>query len=129
MTDRARALLADSLRRQRPILGPPHLASEVASALYQRNRSTDPARHITDDEADRAMQQFLATPLVLTAPDDLYTEAITFARTHGIRSIYDSLYVVMARLTTTELWTADERLLTALGGRAPWVRSLADYPV
>jgi predicted nucleic acid-binding protein len=43
--------------------------------------------------------------------------------------VYDALYVVLARLLNAELWTADGRLVTQLAGRAPWVRSLRDYPL
>ncbi len=37
--------------------------------------------------------------------------------------------VLLARLLDAELWTADERLLTQLAGRAPWVRPLRSYPL
>jgi predicted nucleic acid-binding protein len=40
--------------------------------------------------------------------------AVTFER-----SFYDSLYVALAMSTKTELITADERLVNALGSRFP----------
>ena len=74
------------------------------------------------------MTTFLAYPIELVWVADLYEQAFRLAGRHRLPSVYDGLYVVLAQLLHTELWTADERLLTSLGTAAPWVRWIGDYP-
>jgi predicted nucleic acid-binding protein len=57
---------------------------------------------------------FLSYPVQLANPKNLYQEAFTFAHSRGLLSIYDALYVVLARMLNAEIWTADQRLLVAL---------------
>ncbi len=121
-TDRARALLVDSAHGS--ILGPPILASEVTNAIYQRLRRRD----IAPGEAEEALLGFLAMRIQLVSPPGLYQEAFAFARAHGLRDSYDSLYVVLARMVEGDLWTDDRVLLKSVGPVAPWVRWIGDYP-
>jgi predicted nucleic acid-binding protein len=125
-TEQSRTLFSSSLRDRRPVLAPPHLKSEVTNALYQRLRTTIEARRITEAEADSALAAFLCLPITLLAPEDL--RAFAFAKTHRLPSIYDSLYIVLAEITNTELWTADRRLLNSIGTAVTWVRFIGDYP-
>lgn len=128
-SDRALRLWEDCALARRPVLSTPRFAGEVASAIYQRVRTTDPIKHLDIAGAREALTYFLAYPVELGNPPDLVRDAFDFAHAHGLPSIYDALYVVLARMLDVELWTADQRLLTALGGAAPWVRPLASYPV
>lgn len=121
-TDRARALLTDSVSRS--ILGPPHLASEVTNAIYQRLRRRD----ITATEAGEALERFLAIGPELISPAGLYQQAYDFAQTHSLKNVYDSLYAVLALILELDLWTDDRVLLRALGPAAPWVRWIGEYP-
>ena len=68
-------------------------------------------------------------PVEVLTPPDLYERAFTFAHTHGLVSSYDCLYVVFAQLVGVELWSADERLLNAVAGIAPWVHAIRAYPL
>lgn len=126
-TEQSRALFSSSLDARRPVLAPPHLKSEVTNGFYQRLRTTVATRRITEAEADRALAAFLSLPITILAPEDLYLRAFVFAKTHRLSNIYDSLYVVLAHMTNTELWTGDRRLLNSLGTAAPWVRFIGDY--
>ncbi len=123
----AHALLHDTVEAGRALVGPPHLIGEVANALYQRVRSREPVRHLTDEEAREALDAFLAMAVELLAPAGLYERSWAFARAHNLPSIYDSLYVVLAQILGADLWTADRRLLAAVGPVAPWVRFIGDY--
>jgi predicted nucleic acid-binding protein len=124
-TEQARSLLRDNARR--PIIAPPHLSSEVTNALYQRVRTTDPTKHISAAEAQKALRQFLRFRLELRAEPALYQQALLFAQTHRLSQIYDSLYVVLAQMVGTELWTGDKRLINVVGSVAPWVRFIGVY--
>lgn len=128
-SDRADQLLADCADDNRAIAAPPHLYAEVTNVLFQRPLRSDPAVRITAEAARQALAQFLSIPIQLVSPDGLYPEAYDLARTYALRSIYDSLYVVVARQLDCELWTADRRLLETLSGNAPWVRFIGDYPL
>jgi predicted nucleic acid-binding protein len=127
-TEESRSLFAKSLQDRRPVVAPPLLPSEVGNALYQRLRTSVASRRLTDAEADGALAAFLHLPITLLAPDDLYPSAFAFAKTHHLPSVYDSVYVVLAQLLQTELWTADQRLVHAVAPSAPWVRWIGDYP-
>ncbi len=129
-TDQARALFNDALQHHRPLLAPPHFLSEVTNALYQRvMQRRQPQCHLTEAEADLAVQAFFNLPIRLSNPAVLYPQAFAFAKAHNLPSIYDALYVVLAQLLTTELWTGDERLYNAIHTAAPWVRFIRDYPL
>jgi predicted nucleic acid-binding protein len=105
------------------------LVSEVISIIFQRRRSQDPQRRISEAEAEDALHRFLALPLVIVAPDGLYEQAFIFARDHGLNNTYDSQYVVLAQMLGVEMWTDDQALIRALGAAAPWVKSIRDYPL
>jgi predicted nucleic acid-binding protein len=127
--DLALKLRADAALARRPMLSAPHFPCEVANAIYQRLRSTDPSKHLDLADAEEALTLFLASPVQLVDPPNLTRDAFTFAHAHGLVGIYDALYVVLAQILNAELWTADGRLLTQLAGRAPWVRPLSSYPL
>jgi predicted nucleic acid-binding protein len=126
-TDQARALLADALHARRPLVVPPHFLSEATSALYQRTRTSNSATHISEEEAKEALVRFSQFPLAIAAPNALYEQAFGFAREHRLPSLYDSLYVVLAKLLDGVLWTADQRLMNTAAPVAPWVRFIGDY--
>jgi predicted nucleic acid-binding protein len=126
-TDQARALYEAALHARRPFLVPPHFFSEVTSALYQRTRTREPARHLTEDEAHEALTRFSRFHVQTAEPEHLYDSAFLFAREHRLPSLYDSLYVALAQMMEVTLWTADQRLFTTASPVAPWVRWIGDY--
>ncbi len=128
-SDRAERLYLDCLADQYPLAGPVHLLSEATNAIHQRWRSSDPAKRLTEREADIVVSSLLQYKIELLSPPGLYRRAAAFARAHGLFTIYDSLYVVLAEMLGAELWTADRRLLRQIAGVAPWARWLGDYPV
>ncbi len=52
--------MRDTVEAGRALVGPPHLIGEVANALYQRVRSREPVRHLTDEEARDSLYVVLA---------------------------------------------------------------------
>lgn len=129
-TDRALAFFGDYRGTGRVIIAPPHLPAEVCNAIYQRfRRRRAPEYHITEREADVAIQAFLLLPIELVAPQGLSKLSFEFAKRHNTPSMYDAIYVVLARMLDVELWTADRRLHNAVATAAPWVRFIGDYPL
>jgi len=102
---------------------------EATNAIYQRLRTTDPIMAIPLAEAAGAIVDLLDQPLEVLAPFGIYGHALDFATAHRLPSVYDAIYVVLAQMLGAELWTADQRLLTALNSAAPWVRDIASYPL
>lgn len=119
----ARALLRDALAQQEPIVAPPLLPSEVANIIRQRMRQGQ----VQLDEARALLAQFLALPISLQTPQTLYDQSLVLADQHNLPAVYDAHYVALAELLGATLWTADQRLLRALGGRLPFVRWIGDY--
>ena len=126
--EHAQALYERAIRAGRPVLAPPLLPAEVINAIYRRRRRTG-ADTLTPEEAREAVDRFLAYPITLVDPAGLYRTAYTLAETFQLPTIYDATYLALAQLLQVELWTADERLLKALGGRDPRVRRLGDFPL
>ncbi|MCL4545761.1 MAG: type II toxin-antitoxin system VapC family toxin [Chloroflexi bacterium] len=124
LAEEAAHLFAATLQERQPIVAPPHFPAEVCDAIYQRQR-----RGLLSAElAGEAVNAFLAFAIPTLAPRGLYRQAFDFACTYTLPSLYDSLYVVLAHLLQTTLWTADQRLVNALAGRLDFVRWLGDYP-
>jgi predicted nucleic acid-binding protein len=124
----ARALYQEALNAHRPLVVPPHFFSEVTSALYQRTRSREQARHLSEDEAHEALTSFFRFRVEPSQPANLYERAFVFARDHRLPSLYDIIYIVLAQMIAGTLWTADQRLFTTASPVAPWVRWIGDYP-
>ena len=114
---------------RRLIVAPTPLPGEVVNALYQRVRTSRPEYHLTEEEAQGSLAAFLGLPITIAAPPGVYGRALAFARDYGLSASYDSIYVALAEMTGTELWTADTQLLRSLNGSAPWVRFIGDYPL
>jgi len=122
-TAQARALLREALAQQEPLVAPPLLPSEVANVIRQRLRQGQ----VRLDEARALLAQLLALSIRLQAPETLDDRALVLADEHHLPAIYDAHYVALAELLGATLWTADRRLLRALGGRLPFVRWIGDY--
>ena len=119
----ASALLSTALGAAEPIIAPPLLPSEVTNVIRQRLRQGE-----LDRAAARAvLARFLAIPIALQAPETLYDHALVLADEYNLPAVYDAHYVALAELLGATFWTADQRLLRALGGRIPFVRWIADY--
>jgi predicted nucleic acid-binding protein len=118
-TNQARSFYEATLHAHRPLLVPPHFFSEVTSALYQRTRSRELARHLTEDEVHETLTGFSRFHVQTAEPESLYERAFLFARDNRLPSLYDSIYIVLAQLMDVQLWTADRRLFSTASPVAP----------
>ena len=122
-SDQARALLRTALSVPELIIAPPLLPIEVTNIIRQRMRQEG----LPLPEAQQRLAAFLAIPVTLRAPRTLYRHALEIAQQHDLPAAYDAHYVALAELRRCVLWTDDQRLLRALGGKLPFVRPIADY--
>jgi predicted nucleic acid-binding protein len=123
-SDRARALYRSTLQMGEPIVAPPLLPVEMTNILRQRRRAAD---GLTRDEAHDLLEVFLAFPIAVHNPAGLHQQALILADHYTLPATYDAYYVALAEILHCDLWTADERLLKHLSGKAPFVKALAAY--
>ncbi len=119
----ASKLLRTALGTPEPIIAPPLLPSEVANIIRERMWQAE----LDLAEARVVLARFLVIPISFQAPEALYDRALVLADDYNLPAIYDAEYVALAGLLGATLWTADQRLLRALGGRLPFVRWIADF--
>ena len=107
------------------LLAPLHFPSEVVNAIRKRVAR----KEITPAEGDDLVATFLAFPVLLAAPEGLYDAALSLAHRFDRPTVYDTLYVALAETAGCQFWTADKRLINALNGRLPFVKSLESFRV
>lgn len=109
-----------------PFICPPHFVSEVINVVYQHTRRGDPAQRLSEPRAGEAIDDLLSYSFTLIRSNELYRHAWAVARRYEISSIYDALYVALADIYETPLWTADMPLHKAVSD-ASLVRWIGDY--
>jgi predicted nucleic acid-binding protein len=121
LLEQANHLATRHVKRELQLLAPNLIEAEIGNVLWKavkRNR-------ISPAEAANALRQFTSLAIQLVPTSDLLDQALQIAVAYD-RSFYDSTYVALAVATNTELITADERLVNALGSRFP-VRWLGSF--
>jgi len=114
LLEQANRLAALHVRRELQLLAPDLIQAEIGNVLWKAVRRN----RISQAEAENSLRQFTALSIQVVPTSDLLVQALRIAVTFE-RSFYDSLYVALAMSTKTELITADERLVNALGSRFP----------
>jgi predicted nucleic acid-binding protein len=111
-SDAASALLeGDDVELHAPELW----TAELTNVLCKHCRRGE----LTPAEAAAGVQQMLDMPVTHHEHEPLAAAALVTALTHGI-SVYDALYVDLARGLDATLITADERLVRAGDGDGVW---------
>ena len=124
LSDMAELLYDTCLASGLPLIAPSLLPNEVTNAIYRQMRRG----LLRELWADAAVTQFFGLNVQLLDPPGLTMEAYAFAKVHQLGAIYDSLYIVLAQRLQATCWTDDQTLLNNIGGIAPWVRWIGDYP-
>ncbi len=112
--DRARELLERRTAGEILLLVPDLFWLEISSVICKAVRRNK----CTSMEAKRALSEMQLLPLQTLSTTKLINSAQEIAIRYG-RSVYDSLYVALAREAQTELVTADERLANAVAAHLP----------
>jgi predicted nucleic acid-binding protein len=119
----ADSLLQATLSSREPIVAPPLLPSEVLNLLRQRQR----AGILTLPQAQALLLRFLAVPISLRFPRRMYRRVLELADQYDLPAVYDAHYLALSELLGATFWTADQRLLRAIGTTLPFVRWIGDY--
>jgi predicted nucleic acid-binding protein len=114
LLDQANHLMALHVRRDLQLLAPDLIEAEIGNILWKAVRRN----RISQSEAQNSLRRYAALGIQALPTSDLMGQALQIALACD-RSFYDSLYVALAVATKTELITADERLVNALGSRFP----------
>lgn len=112
--DQANRLVALHVTRELQLLAPDLIEAEIGNVLWKAVRR----KRINQADAENSLRRFSALAIQVVPTSDLLGQALQIAVTCD-RSFYDSLYLALALATKTELITADERLVNALGSRFP----------
>ncbi len=123
-SDRALDLYAHILANQDTVIAPPHMPVEVVNTIRKKARREE----ITPAEAEHALANFLGFSINLAVPAGLHDAALLLAQRFDRPTVYDTYYVALAEIAGCQMWTADQKLLNALGGRIPFVKSLSNFP-
>jgi predicted nucleic acid-binding protein len=82
---------------------------------------------IDPDEGREAHREILSLPLDYPSPQDLHARAYELATRLDLPTTYDANYLVVAQTLGCEFWTADRKLVNAVGAALPWVKWLGSY--
>ena len=110
-------LIDGSVEFHAPALLPYELTHAIRNAAV-KNR-------LPEGLAEEALAALLEVPIELHETDTLATLGIALGLTV---SGYDARYVLLSGDLGLECWTGDERLVRASARRAPYVRSITEYP-
>jgi predicted nucleic acid-binding protein len=79
-------------------------------------------------EWQAALQDLEALRIPVENPHGLLSEAWQIARSYG-RSVYDGLYVALAKIEGCDLVTGDRKLFNAVSSQLPRVHWIGDFTV
>lgn len=121
-SQQVQALWAKWVAGGETLIAPCHLAFEVTSVI----RNHVHRRSISAEAGQMAFEAFLAQEIELRHPGDLEVRAWELAAQYDRPTAYDTSYLAVAESAGCELWTADGRLVGAVAGALPWVKTLRD---
>jgi predicted nucleic acid-binding protein len=121
LADRANQFLRDYMAGAAEIVVPDLFWLEIGNVLWKAARRGT----LTHALAQRALEVMINRAFPTLPSRAVLPEALTIAIDFG-RTVYDSTYVALAVATGSQLLTADERLVNALGSRFPvrWLGAL-----
>jgi predicted nucleic acid-binding protein len=122
-SDKAFGLLEACTTMSQAIISTNLLPFEVTNIIRKRMRREGLPLNL----ARRVLGQFHSYQISLHSFAALHDRALSLASQFDLAASYDAHYVVLAQQNSCNLWTADDKLLSSLRGRLPFVRSLADY--
>jgi predicted nucleic acid-binding protein len=109
LSDRAERLLAKVGNKDIDLLAPDLIYPEAGNILWKKQR----LKELTHSEAEEITDAILSLPLMIEASKSLLPLAVDIAIACGI-TVYDALYLSLAKVYETTLITADRKLVDVL---------------
>lgn len=101
------------------LIAPPLFRSETLSVL----RRSVYRGLLLSPEGDHAFAALEKLEVEIHEPPGLYRVAWELAGRFNRPTVYDCCYLALAAISGCDFWTADRRLVNAIGASLPWVRS------
>jgi predicted nucleic acid-binding protein len=114
LLDQANRLIERHVKRELQLLAPALIEAEIGNVLGKAVRR----KRISSAGAEISLRRFSELGIEMIPTSGLIDRSLQIAISCD-RSFYDSLCVALALATKTDLVTADERLVNALGSRFP----------
>jgi predicted nucleic acid-binding protein len=114
LLDQANRLIERHVKRDLQLLAPALIEAEIGNVLWKAVRR----KRISSADAEISLRRFTELGIEMVPTSGLIERSLQITISCD-RSFYDSLYVALALATRTDLVTADERLVNALGSRFP----------
>lgn len=114
LLDQANRLIERHVKRDLQLLAPALIEAEIGNVLWKAVRR----KRISSADAETSLRRFTELGIEMVPTSGLIERSLQITISCD-RSFYDSLYVALALATKTDLVTADERLVNALGSRFP----------
>jgi predicted nucleic acid-binding protein len=106
--DNLEAYILSALSSETTIIIPELALAEFAQVLWKKEQ----AGYLTKTEVDEIMAAFLDLPFEIFSHYDILPDALSLARQNSL-SVYDAIFLALAKNTNAELVTADQRLKEA----------------
>ncbi|MBE0599113.1 MAG: type II toxin-antitoxin system VapC family toxin [Desulfuromonadales bacterium] len=117
-SEQASALLTRLAAGELDLLAPELLYPETGNILWKKTLRQE----LTPAEAREIAEAIAALPLRIEPTRELTALALDIALETGV-TVYDALYVALARIYRTSIVTADAKLVERLGG-TEWARDV-----
>jgi len=106
------ALVEQALRAEAVLYVPGLALAEAAQVLRKKER----AGHLTAAEADEILGEILELPIELISERLTVPDALALSRTTGL-TVYDAIFVALAKRKRAELITADAEVARVWGAK------------
>jgi predicted nucleic acid-binding protein len=109
LSDKAEEVMSRVAAGELVLLAPDLLYPETGNILWKKRR----LHELTVAEVDEIADAISALPIKIEASRPVMPLAVTIAMQSGI-TVYDAMYVAVARIYETRMITADKKLVDAL---------------
>ena len=109
LSDKAEELLAKVENGDRMLLAPDLIYPEAGNMLQKKQRM----KELTRSEVEEITDAIVSLPLRIEASKPFLSLAMDIAIAYGI-TVYDAIYISMARAYEIKMMTADRKLVDAL---------------